>query len=1004
VATKTKKYSEDNIERYAGLAGIRKKPTMYAGPMDDSGLFTCLREPADNCVDQALAGRNSLVHLVYDSTPNKYWVIDDGEGIPVGKKEFEDERGRKEKLSTFYVVTGLIHGGGNFSGSDISRGCFVGSQKVKLLNGKSFSFEKLYERFQRTGKKFWVYSFDINGDTSFVPRLCTQVHKTMLTKQLCDVTLDSGRKIRCTPDHPFLTFEGEYVEAQYLEEGQRLRALYTSYDKDGYEIHSSRNPRRTTRKGNVDNRTARTVMAALGYDIEGAHVHHVDGIKTRNIPKNLEVLFDRKEHFWEDYHDNGKHQDFVHKTPKHLRASKRNIRKLNTNPNNGYGAQFGKMVQCAARALRDYGKLTRNTFDKCRGWCYPASTVVEHYLTWGELKAEAVDYLTTYGLAGRTNNGGQGLNYKLQSEYTESPVDNIANHFVTKVRMVKLKEAVPVYDLTVEGEHNYLLDEGVFVHNTHGVGLKLTNALSTMFKVWTFRDKAWWAIEYSKGKIVKDIHKTTAPKLPHGLKVAKGTIVCFEPELELFAKKSSIKALDVQEWCELTSYLVKGLTVKVTSAKGKTKTFKTKNGVLDFIEKRKEELKCTISGNVFQFASKDVDVALAFSNAEGSDLVYGYTNGLRNKDGGEQIKAVQEALVKSLAPYKGKLTFTASDLREGLVGLVNAKLAAPRFNNQTKDKLLDDRVYPVVNPQVFEALEAFWKKNKQLAKEVCTRAAELRKRTADFLKDKKLIKKVKSAQKGLSAKLADVSNSKTPIGDRELYLVEGDSAGGSAKVARYRDYQATFSLKGKPLNVMETTKDKVNNNAEIAGIFAGIGLDLSAADPISKIRFGKIIFLADADVDGSHINTLLLTLFWKYLPDLYKQGRIYIVDSPEYLAKHKGKLFFASSKEEIYKQAGTNKLDIRHLKGWGETNAEDLQPMAFDPNTRKLFRVLPPRDKNGKLQFEALMGRNATYRQKLLNVSTAGADGSVKKKPTKSKDTARTTRSTRKSRTNATKG
>jgi DNA gyrase subunit B len=216
--------------------------------------------------------------------------------------------------------------------------------------------------------------------------------------------------------------------------------------------------------------------------------------------------------------------------------------------------------------------------------------------------------------------------------------------------------------------------------------------------------------------------------------------------------------------------------------------------------------------------------------------------------------------------------------------------------------------------------------------------------------------------------LADVSNSKVPFIERELYLVEGDSAGGTAKLARNRDFQATFSLKGKPLNVMETTKDKVNANAEVAGIFAGIGLDLSAQNPISKIRFGKIIFLADPDVDGRHINTLLMALFWKYLPDLFKEGRVFMVASPEYLARHKGKVYFGTNKESIYKQCGSDKVDIRHIKGWGEISAEDMQPIAFKKGKRRLWQVMPPRDKKGTLQFTALMGKDSTYRKKLLGI------------------------------------
>jgi DNA gyrase/topoisomerase IV subunit B len=633
-------YSEDSIERYAGLAGIRKKPTVYVGPMDNNGLWTIFREPADNGVDQALAGRNSMVHLVVDSEPNTYWVLDAGEGIPVGLKVFEDERGKKEKMSTLFVVTGLTHGGGNFSGDNISRG-------------------------------------------------------------------------------------------------------------------------------------------------------------------------------------------------------------------------------------------------------------------------------------------------------------------------------------------------------THGIGIKATNALSKSFIVWTFREGQWWCISYASGKIVKDVHKSSAPKLPHGLKATMGTVVKFCPELELFAKSSRVVVSDIVEWCKLTSYLVQGLKVCYTNSKGKTSTMLSKRGPIEFIEARTEELKCTSHGKPFIFNSKEVDIAVSFSDADGGDFVYAYTNGLRNKDGGEHLRAFYEALAKSLIPHRPKgravkgrapaASYTPTDLREGILGLVNYKISAPMFNNQTKDKLLDSRVYDVAYAQLFDELSTFWDKNKSMAKEVIRRATELRSRTSDFLKDKNLIKNVKTAGRGLSAKLADVGNSKTPFIDRELFLVEGDSAGGTAKVARHRNFQATFSLKGKPLNVMETTKDKVNKNKEIAGIFAAIGLDMGHANPISKIRFGSIIFLADPDVDGSHINTLLMTLFWKYLPELYREGRIYLLLAPEYMAKVKGKVFFASSVKLLYKRCGTDKVDVRHIKGWGELEAEDMQPIAFDKGSRRLARILPPSDKAGVLQFEALMGKKSLYRQQLLGVVTSGA-------------------------------
>ncbi len=624
--TSSKKgYSEQNIERYAGLAGIRKKPTVYVGPMDSGGMWTIFREPADNVVDQCLAGRASMVHLVFDSIPDKYWVFDDGEGIPVGKKEFEDERGRKEKMSTLYVVTGLTHGGGNFSGDTISRG-------------------------------------------------------------------------------------------------------------------------------------------------------------------------------------------------------------------------------------------------------------------------------------------------------------------------------------------------------THGIGIKATNALSKSFVVWTFRDGKWHCIEYAHGKMTKDVHVSKAPKLPHGIKVKKGTVVCFTPDKPLFTKDAKIRLSDVDEWCRTTSYLVPGLKVCVTNSKGKTTTLVCKRGPIEFIEKRVEDLKCKLTGKPFLLTTKECDVAVAFSDAEGTENVFAYTNGLRNVEGGKHADAFFTALAQSLKPYKGKAEYTPTDLKEGLLGLVNYKISAPQFNNQTKDKLVDARVTEVAVPQMLAGLTEFWLKNKTLAKQVVARASELRKRTADFLKDKKLIKNVKNAKLGLSAKLADVGNSKLPFSERELYLVEGDSAGGTAKVARHRAFQATLALKGKPLNVSETTKAKVTANKEIASIFAGIGLDLGAKNPVDKIRFGKLIFLTDPDVDGAHINTLLHALFWKYLPDLYKEGRIYMLKSPEYMARRNGVVYFGATVQEVRKKAGSDKVDVRHIKGWGELNAIDMQPIAFDIGVRELIRVLPPRDKKGITRFNALMGKKAEYRQKLLGV------------------------------------
>lgn len=520
---------------------------------------------------------------------------------------------------------------------------------------------------------------------------------------------------------------------------------------------------------------------------------------------------------------------------------------------------------------------------------------------------------------------------------------------------------------------------------THGVGIKATNALSSKMEVWTYRKDSggWHHTAFEFGVEKSKVKKSSAPTLPMLGKKGKlspksGTVMHFTPDPKYFGKHK-VDSEQLRVWCEMTSYMNVGLKI-VLDIDGKVEEFLSKKGITEYLEKRLDKLKATPMSKKFVFHnSETMEMAIHFADVEGSEMEF-FTNTIRNVEQGVHADDMYKALVDALKPFKGKLEYTPTDLREGLVGVLNYKINAPQFDSQTKEKLVDNRVKGACYKEALEAFSTFFKENKTLAKQIVERASELRKKTAEFLKDKKLIKKVKGALKGLAAKLADVSNKKTPIMERELYLVEGDSAGGTAKVARYKDFQATFALKGKPLNVMETTKDKVNANAEIAGIFAGIGLDLSKPNPIDHIQFGKIIFLADPDVDGCHINTLLMTLFWKYLPDLFKLGRIYMMESPEYMGKKGEQLFFGRTPKEVQKKAGTDKIDIRHIKGWGELEAEEMQPIAFDVDERRMFRILPPRNKEGAVQFAALMGKKPAYRQQLLGVVSGVTEKPAKKK------------------------
>lgn len=509
---------------------------------------------------------------------------------------------------------------------------------------------------------------------------------------------------------------------------------------------------------------------------------------------------------------------------------------------------------------------------------------------------------------------------------------------------------------------------------THGIGIKATNAMSKRFQVWTCRDGQWWTIKYKDTVKQGEPEKCKAPKLPHDIKVKKGSVIRAEPDLSLFAKDAKIDGAAIQSWCELTAYLVPGIQVKFTNRKGKTFELLHKRGPIEFIEKRVAELKCVAQKKMFQHHSPLMDVVIAFTDADG-DQVSAFTNGLRNKDGGQHVRSVMDGMFRSLKPFwpkqRGKDKgdpFNMNDLRDGLVGLVNCKVAAPKFNNQPKDRLDDDRVYPEAFPEMKTAWGKFWEANKSLAKSIVDRAMQLNKATTSFKADKKLIKNVNAASKGLKTKLSGIVGN-APVEKRELFIVEGDSAAGTAKRSRDKSFQAIYALRGKPLNAMEAQQAKVNNNAELVGLLAAIGAKLDAKDAEKSVKampYGKIIKLADPDVDGKHINVLIDGNIWKYAPQVITSGRMYAVVAPLYKCLHKGHVHFGMTKDDIYKVTGSKKVDIQYIKGWGEINEEDMA-VALDPGKRKLIRIMPPSKKEAE-EFKALLGKNVAYRKTLLGV------------------------------------
>lgn len=493
---------------------------------------------------------------------------------------------------------------------------------------------------------------------------------------------------------------------------------------------------------------------------------------------------------------------------------------------------------------------------------------------------------------------------------------------------------------------------------THGVGVKGTNATSEYLDAWTYHGGAWHTIGFKRGVLSKEVTTSKAPKTPFGTPKL-GTVIHYKPDSKIFSVKSFPPSMLVS-WAEVQAYLNPGLKVTV-SIKGKTKSWFSKEGPKAWIAKRAEALKAVAEADLFMFNNEMVSVAVAFTNVDGFELK-GFTNGLPNSQGGKHVNTVAGVLYDAIKPYAlgkdKKPKFSSSDFSDGMLGMVNAKLHKPSFSSQDKAKLTDDRM---IAPEFVEAISKeavkFFKTNKAMTKRLVDRACKINELKTKFKASKAVATELNKLKRiGLPPNYAPASRD-VPIKDRELIIVEGDSAAGGLREIR-GPHQALLPLTGKIFNAWKASGDKALLSKAIMNILAAIGFDPKHEDPLRKLQVGRIIFMSDADPDGRHINCLLNALISRYMPGMYELGIVYVADMPEFYSIAKGQLFVGETLSEVQNKLKKAKIkaDVLHAKGWGEVDPEILR-ILIASSARKLIKIDPLTPEDLRI-FRSLMGKD----------------------------------------------
>ena len=515
----------------------------------------------------------------------------------------------------------------------------------------------------------------------------------------------------------------------------------------------------------------------------------------------------------------------------------------------------------------------------------------------------------------------------------------------------------------------------------HGVGASVVNALSVWLEVEICHEGKVYRQRYERGKVAKKLE--VIGECEPG---KTGTKVTFLPDGEIFETTIFDYSILQQRFREM-AFLTKGLKIVLRDERPQEpieKTFHYEGGIKEFVEYLNRSTTPLYEQIIYcEGIVNNVSVEVAMQHNDSyNENSYGFVNNITTPEGGTHIVGFRNALTKTFNDYarKNKLlkdnepNLTGEDIREGLTAIISVKIEDPQFEGQTKQKLGNSEARGAVDNVVSEQLQIFLEQNPQVAK-VTVEKSVMAQRAREAARKARDLTRRKSALDGMSlpGKLADCSD-KNPE-KCEIYIVEGDSAGGSAKTARDRATQAILPLRGKILNVEKARLDRIYGNAEIKAMITAFGTGIHEDFDISKLRYHKIIIMTDADVDGAHISTLLLTFIYRFMPELIKQGYVYLAQPPLYKLEKNKKVWYAYSDEELSNiinevgRDGNNK--IQRYKGLGEMDAEQLWDTTMDPEKRILLRVNLDEDSASEidLTFTTLMGDQVEPRREFIEAN-----------------------------------